>query len=100
MEAKILAFPVRSLAGCFAWLTCPAALERFQRDTGRKFEVPQPAKDHAIVLGDSQLTVPGQAEVVFEEYALTTQPAEAVKAKVVAQALKSICADPLWSESL
>lgn len=29
MEAKILAFPVRSLAGCFAWITCPAVLERF-----------------------------------------------------------------------
>src|SRR5437870_4621608 len=30
MEAKLLAFPVRSLAGCFAWLTCPAVLERYQ----------------------------------------------------------------------
>jgi CRISPR-associated protein Cmr4 len=34
MEAKILAFPVRSLAGCFAWLTCPLCLNRFNRDTG------------------------------------------------------------------
>jgi CRISPR-associated protein Cmr4 len=100
MEAKILAFPVRSLAGCFAWLTCPAALERFQRDTGRKFEVPQPARDHAVVRGDSQLTMPGQAQVVFEEYALGAQLADGTKAKAVADALKGICADPLWSESL
>lgn len=101
MEAKILAFPVRSLAGCFAWLTCPAALERFQRDTGRNFDVPQPAKDHAIVPGDSQLTLPGQQpQVVLEEYALATQPADGAKAKAVAEALKGFCADPLWSESL
>ncbi len=100
MEAKLLAFPVRSLAGCFAWLTCPAALERYQRDTGRQFAVPQPAKDHVIVAGDSQLTIPGQAQVVFEEYALATQPADGAKAKAVADALKGICADPLWSESL
>lgn len=100
MEAKLLAFPVRSLAGCFAWLTCPAALERYQRDTGRQFAVPQPAKDHVIVPGDSQLTIPGQAQVVFEEYALATQPADGAKAKAVADALKGICADPLWSASL
>lgn len=101
MEAKTLAFPVRSLAGCFAWITSPAALERFQRDTGRKFDVPQPAKDHAIVPGDSQLVLPGQQpQVVLEEYALATQPSESAKAKAVADALKGICADPLWSESL
>lgn len=100
MEAKLLAFPVRSLAGCFAWLTCPAVLERYQRDTGKKFDVPQPGKDQAVVTGDSALTIPGQAQVVLEEYALATLPAEAIKAKEVADALKTACADPLWIESL
>jgi CRISPR-associated protein Cmr4 len=108
MEAKILAFPVRSLAGCFAWLTCPAALERFQRDTGKlkddqgnPVHIPHPAPDHAIVPGDSQLVLPGQQpQVVFEEYALATQPADSAKARAVADALQGICADPLWSESL
>jgi CRISPR-associated protein Cmr4 len=99
MEAKILAFPVRSLAGCFAWITCPAALERFKRDTRRQFKVPQPAKDHAIVPDDSQLMA-GPAQVVFEEYALATQAADAANAGKVAEALKNVCADPLWSESL
>jgi CRISPR-associated protein Cmr4 len=100
MEAKILAFPVRSLAGCFAWLTCPAALERFQRDTGCKFDFPQPGKDQVVVPGDSTLTIPGKAQVVFEEYALATLPGEGAKAKAVADALKGVCADPLWAESL
>lgn len=31
-DARILAFPVRSLRGVFAWVTCPAVLERFRRD--------------------------------------------------------------------
>src|SRR3989442_24824 len=88
MEAKLLAFPVRSLAGAFAWLTCPAVLERFQRDTGRKFDFPRPAKDQAAVPGDSVLTIPNQALIVLEEFALATLPAEGAKAKSVADKLK------------
>ena len=45
------------------------------------------------------MTIPGQVQVVFEEYALATQPADAAKAEAVADALKGVCADPLWSES-
>jgi len=31
-DARLLAFPVRSLRGVFAWITCPAVLARLQRD--------------------------------------------------------------------
>jgi CRISPR-associated protein Cmr4 len=31
-DARILAFPVRSLKGVFAWVTCPEALGRLRRD--------------------------------------------------------------------
>jgi len=31
-DAKILAFPVRTLKGVFGWITCPLALERYKRD--------------------------------------------------------------------
>ena len=31
-DARILAFPVRSLKGVFAWTTCPAVLNRLRRD--------------------------------------------------------------------
>ena len=31
-EARLLFFPVRSLAGIFAYITCPTVLNRFQRD--------------------------------------------------------------------
>lgn len=31
-DARILAFPVRSLVGIFAWATCPAVLVRLRRD--------------------------------------------------------------------
>jgi CRISPR-associated protein Cmr4 len=100
MEAKLLAFPVRSIAGAFAWLTCPAVLERFQRDTGRKFDVPRPGKDQAAVPGDSTVTIPNQALIVLEEFALTTLTAESAKAKTAADELKKVCADPLWADTI
>lgn len=31
-DARILAFPVRSAQGVFAWISCPAALDRLERD--------------------------------------------------------------------
>jgi CRISPR-associated protein Cmr4 len=99
MEAKLLAFPVRSLAGCFAWLTCPAVLERFQRDTGKKFVVPQPSKDQAVVTDDSSLTIPEQAQIVLEEYVLALAP-KPINAQTVVKALTPVCSDPLWVESV
>lgn len=32
MDAKILLFPVKSLKGIFAWITCPQVIERFKED--------------------------------------------------------------------
>ena len=31
-EAKLLAFPIRSAKGSFAWITCPLMLQRAARD--------------------------------------------------------------------
>lgn len=96
MEAKILAFPVRSLAGCFAWLTCPAALERFQRDTGRKLTIPKPDKDR--VVAGAELTANNQ--VVLEEYALDLQPNSNGQAATLAGQLAALCGDLLWTGKL
>lgn len=96
MEAKLLAFPVRSLAGCFAWLTCPAALERFKRDTGRQFTVPTVDKDR--VVAGTELVVNGQ--VVLEEYALDQQSNSTGQAAQLATTLTGLSADSLWTSKL
>ncbi|MES2791595.1 MAG: type III-B CRISPR module RAMP protein Cmr4 [Planctomycetota bacterium] len=46
-DARILAFPLRSLRGVFAWISCPAVLERLTRDvrlsgwSGTDLQVPE-----------------------------------------------------------
>lgn len=73
-DARILLFPVRSLAGVFAWTTSVNVLARFCRDicaTGRTldFKLPQePGTDQALVSGDKLIA--GDV-VVLEEFSFT-----------------------------
>lgn len=71
-DARLLAFPVRSLKGVFAYITCPLALQRLARDlalSGNKIDLPAPpparrAKKENNVLIDGK-------ELVLEEYTFT-----------------------------
>lgn len=47
-DGKILLFPVKSVKGVFAWITCPLVLERFSRDTNRGFEIPEVENNQTI----------------------------------------------------
>lgn len=85
-DARLLLFPVRSLFGVFAWLTCPFALARFQRDAALVgLELPwtqgsplAPARDSALVAPQSALVSDGQ--VVLEEFAFSAQVRQEVQA--------------------
>ena len=67
IEGRILAFPVRSGKGCFAWVTCPFVLQRWARDTGRPpFDLHDPQPDE--VCAGSDLCDRGEA--LFEDYVL------------------------------
>ncbi len=62
-DARILAFPVRTLKGVFGWITCPLVLDRYKRDLkiaglNVNWEVPQLENDsEVIVCKDSNLKV-------------------------------------------
>jgi len=75
-DARILLFPVRSLAGVFAWTTSVDVLARFRREArmaGVKdlnWSLPKPpAKDGALVADDNEVTAGGK--VVLEEFSFT-----------------------------
>lgn len=68
-EAKILAFPVRSAKGSYAFITCPLALERFKRDSGKSITIPKEPEEMTCLTGKTVSLKTGQAEgVVLEEY--------------------------------
>jgi CRISPR-associated protein Cmr4 len=76
-DARILAFPVRSLRGVFAWVTCPAVLERLVRDAklagkeGPKNEdIPRPGSDQIACAEGGGLVV-SDGKVVLEEFEFT-----------------------------
>jgi CRISPR-associated protein Cmr4 len=70
-DARILLFPVRSLAGVFAWTTSTDVLARFVRDAEvvglrPKWNVPEePAEDQALTSGDD---LKAADKVVLEEF--------------------------------
>jgi len=76
-DARILAFPVRSLKGVFAWVTCPAVLGRLARDLrldansnghGAALSVtPLPGKDRAMCNQDGPLVVDSN-KLLLEEF--------------------------------
>ncbi len=72
-DARILAFPVRSLTGVFAWVTCKAVLDRLKRDLklvgGDKLpEVPTVEKDEAACAADSPLIADAAGRLMLEEF--------------------------------
>jgi CRISPR-associated protein Cmr4 len=75
-DARILAFPVRSLRGVFAWVTCPAVLQRLHRDAnlcnadpGPLAESPSFDRDACACAEGSGLIVEGN-RLVLEEFEL------------------------------
>ena len=79
-DARLLLFPVRSIAGTFAWVTSPYLLGRLARDlreSGHKSVLKVPDINGAqtcLVPGGSQLVLKGEPKrVIFED--LDFQPA-------------------------
>jgi CRISPR-associated protein Cmr4 len=95
-EAKILAFPVRSAKGSFAFITCPLALERFLRERPRdgQLKVPNEPQDMHCLAGDAvTITRAGQTGIVLEEYRFNRTAAFPQDWEL---ALLSLLDDPVW----
>ena len=76
-DARLLLFPVKSVRGVFAWVTCPAVLERFKHDLSicqqgiNFFDIPD-ANTAPKVPNSSDLIVK-EGKIVLEEYTFSVE---------------------------
>lgn len=103
-EAKLLAFPIRSARGSFAWITCPLILRRAVRDGALKVKLDSlrpPADDKAIYDGGNGSPLDVGGKVVLEEYTFTQAgPLPSGLGDAMASLLKRANAepDPVWKD--
>jgi CRISPR-associated protein Cmr4 len=70
-DARILLFPVKSLKGVFAWITCPMVLERFKEDLGLAKIIDHPLNiDFSTLINTlpEQTNISIESKVVLEEF--------------------------------
>ena len=70
-DARILLFPVKSLKGVFAWVTCPMVLERFKEDLGLAKIIDDSLNvDFSTLINTlpQQTNISIESKVVLEEY--------------------------------
>ncbi len=109
-DARLLLFPVKSVKGVFAWVTCPKVLEQFKRDmslTGIEVVITgkEPESDKCVTASTS-LKI-GNDKIVLEEYAFTVSGSYDIKVKVgeekeeiLGQWLSYKFTDGFWKDKL
>jgi CRISPR-associated protein Cmr4 len=103
-DARIVLFPVRSLAGVFAYITCPAVLARVKRDVPSFPELKQSiAMDAALITSKSAVSASNR--VVLEEFSFTEQQngagaVDAIAKWLAGQALPQTDEYRYWREKL
>jgi CRISPR-associated protein Cmr4 len=82
-DARLLLFPVKSMKGVYAWITCPAVLNRFFADmeiakVNHKLKNPVLPNDKALITTQSQLKVTDK-DIILEEYSFSVTTDENVE---------------------
>jgi len=82
-DAKILLYPVRSVKGVFAWITCPFVLKRFKEDlkaigTNQEIQIPDVSDDKVIVSNNSGLII-NNNQVALEEFVFDVEKNDEIK---------------------
>lgn len=95
-EARVVAFPIRSAKGGYAWITCPLMLQRAKRDKVFFGDVPSEPKDEQAIFrtdGPLALGTADAKQIVLEEYCFNhtgTYP------DGIAKALAALVSDDLF----
>ncbi|WP_286886069.1 type III-B CRISPR module RAMP protein Cmr4 [Aneurinibacillus sp. UBA3580] len=99
-DARLLLFPVRSVKGVFAWITCPAVLNRFQAEMKLAkqpllFDMPEAG----TTTSNSTLFVKGNS-VVLEEYRFDDIKASEACDFLAEWLSEHVVSEPYWKEKM
>jgi len=101
-EARLLAFPIRSAKGSFAWITCPLMLQRAARDgvlpSALLQNLPEPKDEEAIFDAGSSSKLALSGQVVLEEYTFKSANNWAGLAKLAEPLAALLTDDLVWGE--
>lgn len=103
-EARIVLFPVRSLAGVFAYTICPHVLARLKREAQRAglevtWDVPAIGESECLVTNGSSVTA--NSKVVLEEFSFTAQQgADAIAQWLATNAIPTGVEYKYWQDKL
>lgn len=97
-DARVLLFPVKSLKGVFAWVTCPAVLDRFFSDLNialmtwgeifnglscdeifKKLDIPNDIYDENMISSSSACLINGTNKIILEEFTVKVEESEKCK---------------------
>lgn len=103
-DARLLLFPVKSMKGVFAWITCTKVLQQFKKDMDISgiigITIPEGVN---LVAPGNQLTIPVQSQrkVLLEEYAFDVQEEQSLKSFGEWLSENIFCnADQFWKEKI
>jgi len=98
-EARLLAFPIRSAKGSFAWITSPLLLRRAARDGVLTIElvekITSPTDEQAIYDGGAASPLDVGGRVVLEEYTFTQS---GPLAEGLSRRFAELIQDAVWKE--
>jgi len=99
-EARLLAFPIRSARGSFAWITCPLILRRAVRDGVLQESVIQTLKplkdDQAQYDGGSDSRLDLNGSLVLEDY--TFNQCGTLPSGLATAIASKLPSDPVWKD--
>lgn len=89
-DAKILLYPVRSVRGVFAWITCPFVLKRFKEDlkaigvdfkvNGQEIQIPEISDNEVFIANENlKLKIKDKDIVALEEFIFEAKVNEQVR---------------------
>ncbi len=97
-EARVLAFPVRSAKGAFAWITCPLVLARYKRDSNADFDISKfdgLKEDQCLITEESLINF--KKDVILEEYKFSILESVSPSVQKISEELKKANDDEVWA---